>query len=150
MTKPKGVLPLLLANRVAKMSTAPMPPCYEDMCRSMEAAYQVDEVKNIRDKTLALEVYAKQMMNVEAERQACEIRLRAERGFSRLLRQQVKAKARAAAGNPTLADLGITRKQAAEWQALAEVPDDAFEKALATSGKKSAASIVATYKGSQG
>ena len=52
---------------------------YDAMCRAIDAAYHVDEVKDIRDKAVALETYARQAHNVEAERQACEIRLRAER-----------------------------------------------------------------------
>jgi hypothetical protein len=52
---------------------------YDAMCRAIEAAYKVDEVKDIRDQAIALEVYARQAHNVEAERKACEIRLRAER-----------------------------------------------------------------------
>jgi hypothetical protein len=52
---------------------------YDAMCRAIEAAYKVDEVKDIRDQAIALETYARQAHNVEAERQACEIRLRAER-----------------------------------------------------------------------
>jgi hypothetical protein len=57
------------------------------MCRAIGAAYEVDEVKDIRDKAIALETYARQAKNVEAERQACEIRLRAERKVGQLLKQ---------------------------------------------------------------
>jgi len=52
---------------------------YDAMCRAIEAAYEVDEVKDIRDEAIALETYARQAHNTEAERRACEIRLRAER-----------------------------------------------------------------------
>ena len=40
--------------------------------------------KDIRDKARAIEVYARQARNVEAERRACEIRLRAERRCGQL------------------------------------------------------------------
>ena len=52
---------------------------YDAMCRAIDAAYKVDEVKDIHDKAVALEIYARQAHNTEAEMQACEIRLRAER-----------------------------------------------------------------------
>ena len=52
---------------------------YDAMCQAIDAAYQVDEVKNIRDRAVALEHYSRLANNVEAERQCCEIRLRAER-----------------------------------------------------------------------
>ncbi len=35
----------------------------------------MDEVKDIRDKARAIEMYTRQAQNTEAERQACEIRL---------------------------------------------------------------------------
>lgn len=121
---------------------------YDAMCHAIAAAYEVDEVKDIRDKALALEVYSRQAHNTEAERQACEIRLRAERKAGQLLREMEKAKG----GNPsltprgsakTLGDLGITYDQSSNWQKLADVPDEQFETALAGEAKPTTNGIIA-------
>jgi hypothetical protein len=55
--------------------------------RCRDAAYEVDAVKDIRDGALAFEMYNRQARNTEAERRACEIRLRAERKTGQLLRR---------------------------------------------------------------
>jgi hypothetical protein len=100
-------------------------------------------------KARAFEVYQQQAQNTEAGRQACEIRLRAERKCGQLLREREKAKGgaqpgvgrRGAAGmqsdGPTaLSDLGISKQQSSDWQKLAEVPDDDFEAILSKPGQK--------------
>jgi hypothetical protein len=127
---------------------------YDAMCRAIDAAYEVDEVKDIRDKALAIEVYAKQAKNTEAERRACEIRLRAERKAGQLRREEEKNKGGRPAKNPcpggaqvlTNAErrehLGITEKQDRQWQALAAVPEEQFEAALAAPGKPSTNGII--------
>jgi hypothetical protein len=71
---------------------------YDSMCQSIAAAYEVDEVKDIRDRAAALEHYARQAHNIEAERQCCEIRLRAERKAGQLLAAMDKAKGAAKPG----------------------------------------------------
>jgi parvulin-like peptidyl-prolyl isomerase len=80
--------------------------------------YEVEEMKEIHDKALALEMYLRQAQNVEAERRCYEIRLRAEHKAGELLRQK-KAKGAAQPGTnrgatpspetraSTLADLSI-------------------------------------------
>jgi hypothetical protein len=45
-------------------------------------------------------------------------------------------------GNKTLSDLGITRDQSSQWQQLADVPDEEFERALAEPEKPSASRII--------
>ena len=64
---------------------------YDEMCRAIDVAYKVDEAKDIRDKAVAMESYFRQAKNTEAERRACEIRLRAERKGGELLKQIEKS-----------------------------------------------------------
>ncbi|MDW9825249.1 hypothetical protein [Sinorhizobium meliloti] len=127
---------------------------YDAMCRAIDEAYQIDEVKDIRDKALALEVYSRQAKNIEAERRACEIRLRAERKAGELRRQEQKAKGFNAASPPPPGgrtptnderrkELGISKKQDERWQKLAAVPQEEFEAALAEPGVPTANGIIA-------
>jgi len=110
---------------------------YDAMCHAISACHTVDEVKEIRDKARALEVYAQQALNTEAERKACEIRIRAERKAGELLREMKENGMRRIAADgrpkekasdaPTLTDLGITRDQSSQWQRLAAIPAEEFE-----------------------
>jgi hypothetical protein len=121
---------------------------YDAMCAAIDAAYQVDEVKDIRDKAVALEEYSTQAKNTEAERRACEIRLRAERKAGQLLASMEKAKGAREPGTgrgttrspegtaSKLNDLGISKKQSSNWQKLAAVPEKKFERALADTTHK--------------
>lgn len=56
-------LTVLPSQRLAEFT-----PRYEEMCQFIRATHAVDEVKDIRDKMLALQVYARQAQNSEAER----------------------------------------------------------------------------------
>ena len=112
---------------------------YDAMCLAIEVACAVDEVKDIRDKALAIQLYAKQAKNLDAERRAAEIRVRAERKCGELLAEQPKAKGgnpnlsngTTGCDTPTLTSLGITRDQSSQWQKLAAVPHSQFEEAIA-------------------
>jgi hypothetical protein len=118
---------------------------YGNMCAAITACHQVDEVLDIHDKARALEVYAMQARNIDAERKACEIRMRAERRTGELLAQLARNQTAgllqgplsngATTGpspyNKALADNKLTRQTAHRYQRLADVPRDDFEAELA-------------------
>lgn len=123
---------------------------YDRMCFAIAECHRVDEVKNLRDKAQALELYARQCKNTEAERQAANVRLRAERRTGELLSELARATPQTA--NPTgvkrepvsnaatrvaaspyseaLQSTGISRQSANRYEALAAVPTAQFEEAL--------------------
>lgn len=132
---------------------------YDAMCRAIDAAYEVDEVKELRDKAMAIEAYAKQAKNTEAERRACEIRLRAERKAGQLLASLERAprggdhkseqyqsggvgRIDPSPYQQTLADSKIGDRTARRWQQLAGVPDEQFEAALAGPDKPTTNGII--------
>jgi hypothetical protein len=120
---------------------------YDAMCRAIDQALAVDEVKEIRDRAVALAQYQRQANNIEAESQCCRIRLRAERKAGELLkamalhgeREGRGGDRKSKSGGTTLNDLGISRDQSALWQGLAEVPEKDFEAAIAGDRPTSAA-----------
>jgi hypothetical protein len=124
---------------------------YDAMCHAISAAYEVDEVKDIRDKARAMQAYFKLAQNVEAERQACEIRLRAERKAGQLLTQMEKAKGGSPTpspdgrGSPTLAALGVSYNQSSQWQSLAKIPDDDFEIAMQSAEQPTTGGLIAAH-----
>jgi hypothetical protein len=103
----------------------------------------VDEVKEIRDKAVAVAAYARQAQDTELESLASGIKLRAERRVGELLGETAargerqrghgdqRAESRATTPLPTLADLGITKDQSSRWQAIAKIPEAEFEGYLA-------------------
>jgi hypothetical protein len=56
------------------------------MCSAIAECYRIDKVKDIYDKAFALELYARQAKNTDAERKAANIRLRAERRAGEILK----------------------------------------------------------------
>jgi N6-adenosine-specific RNA methylase IME4 len=114
---------------------------YSAARRALAEAHRVDEVKDIRDKAIAMAAYAKQARDTELIRYATEIRLRAERRAGEMLREMAANGGRHDGSNkqnlrgsraatpvvPTLADLGITKTQSSRWQHLAQMPEAEFE-----------------------
>jgi hypothetical protein len=84
-----------------------------------------------------------------ASRQACEIRLRAERKCGELLSGDIERAGRGRpakmSGDTTLSDLHISRDQSSDWQRLAAIPDDEFEAALATEETPTTAGVLRAH-----
>lgn len=129
---------------------------YDAMCRAISECLRADEASQIRNQARALEVLAKQARNIEAERQAAEIRIRAERKWGQMFKQQDKATGHFAgkdadgnvrrsddATTETLKSLGVSKEQSSTWQKLAEASDKQFETAL----NKAASVTVPTTSG---
>jgi hypothetical protein len=119
---------------------------YDAACRAIAAARSVDEVKDIRDKAIAMRAYAKQAKNRDLEADAVEIRLRATRRLDQLRQGQKetiglnqgaagggkKASPRGLLINPrdlrpTLASQGIDKNLAQQARVLGAVSDERFE-----------------------
>lgn len=66
---------------------------YDAMIHAITECHRVDEVKDLRDKAMALEMYARQAKNKDAERKASDVRLRAERRTGELLKELARAEA---------------------------------------------------------
>jgi hypothetical protein len=133
---------------------------YNEAKRALTAAVNIDEVKDIRDKAVALRTYAMQARDRALIDQATEIRLRAERRAGELLAQMEKNKGAAGSGGPgrgkknpvasrdrvlgappKLADLGVNKSQSSRWQRLAGVPADDFEEFIASAQQKACAAV---------
>lgn len=135
---------------------------YERMCTAIAECSRVDEAKDIRDKALALEAYYRQARNLDAEREAANVRLRAERRVGELLKELARAepRERAERANATLGrsspdatnvtspyaaaldQHGMSRQTASRFQALANIPAATFETALRAPEKPSAAALL--------
>lgn len=136
---------------------------YDAAFKELMAAESVDEVKEIRDKAIALEAYAKQAMNTDMERAAVNIRIRAERKAGQMLKDLNPG--RGGNNNPEGSNQHVSRPkghsepltseyaqakqsanisdtQAKRWQQLADVEDDTFEEIMEDSEKLSTNRII--------
>jgi len=126
---------------------------YDAASRALAEAHRIDEVKDIRDKAVALEVYAKQAKDGELIAHATGIRKRAERRLGELMEDARNAgklakgtrgspvKGARVASGPTLADQGVDKHLADRARKAAAMPEAKFE---ATVARAAAAAVAAT------
>lgn len=135
---------------------------YEQARTALAECHKVDEVKDIRDKAEAMAAYARQAKDQELILWATEIKVRAERRTGELLRSMDKNTGVRLSGSiaghergsasrmshdettETLAEIGISRNQSSRWQALAAMPEEHFETAVATA-KESAGQVTTAF-----
>ena len=125
---------------------------YDEACRVIATLHDIDEVKDFHDKAAALQEYARQAKNYDLEKQAYEVRKRAERQAGIILIVMLEEGKRRAYGDrigfpiidddnknvvdnvtKTLSELGITPNQSMQWQRLAQLEAAKFEEAIAES-----------------
>lgn len=94
-------------------------------------ASSMDEVKDVRDRAEALRAYAKQAgLGLEAQNQAAEVKLRAERRAGELLAETHPLEHggnRRSSDRVSLETLGIASHENRRWQCIASLPEAAFE-----------------------
>jgi N6-adenosine-specific RNA methylase IME4 len=118
---------------------------YDAARHALAEARRVDEVKDIRDKAVAMVAYARQAKNRDLEADAIEIRMRATRRLDQLMRAQKETVGLAKGGEqyhdspstglssnpvPTLKQQGIDKNLAHQARRLGALSDKKFEQAV--------------------
>ena len=105
--------------------------------KALMEAKTLDDVKDIRDKAEAIRVYTKQQGGyLEAQNDAAELKIRAERKLGEMLKETVRheggrPKDKPSHGGSVLPD-GISYNQSSRWQKVADVPEEKLEEHIAS------------------
>lgn len=113
---------------------------YDQARLALAECRNVDEVKDIRDKSEAMRLYAKQANDTELEQWAAEIKLRAQRAIGEISAALEKQKGGFGILPPggkykteALAEAGISTSTAHRYEQLAAIPEPAVEAYIARS-----------------
>jgi len=109
---------------------------YDTAKRALAELISVDEVKLIRDKAIAIQEYARRAQDRQMELDACRYRLQCERRAGELLTETVsiggdrQSEKAVSSAVDTAFNIppGISRDQSSQWQRLAAIPEDIFDK----------------------
>ena len=126
---------------------------YEAARYALQICEQIDEVKGIRDKAAAMAAYARMAKDLDLLNWSTKLKLRGERKLGEMLAETE----RSVGGRPgktgqgsipvsdntvkTLEEIGLSKQQSSDFQAIAAIPEDKFEK-LVEAGKTSTAALV--------
>lgn len=113
---------------------------YDQARQALAACRNVDEIKDIRDKSEAMRLYAKQAQDTELEQWAAEIKFRAQRAIGELsatLPTQKGGFGIVPTGGKhkaeVLQDAGISTSTANRYEKLAAIPEPVIEEIIAKS-----------------
>jgi len=128
---------------------------YDAARRALAEAHRVDEVKDIRDKAVAMQTYARQAKDEDLIQHATEIRMRAERRIGELMAEAKEAghlakpgptsKKIGAAADPisakSLHDAGVDKHLADRARKMARLSENDFEKKVEGAKQKAVSAI---------
>ena len=143
----------LSAGTESQPAPKSLPAAFDDAKRALAECRNFDDAKLVRNKAIALAVYAKQAKDRSLIEDATAIRLRAERRAGEMLAEMEKNKGARGAGPgrgkkavvardrlldtaPKLSDIGVTKTQSSNWQRLAALAPDVFEERVARGQRK--------------
>ncbi|MBR0671157.1 hypothetical protein [Neoroseomonas soli] len=113
---------------------------YHQMCDAIRDVYERDEIAAIAktDPIRAIKLYCEQAATTAPEAMAVRIRLRAEKRIDSLMRKMRSRKqpspAKQDAPPPMPANPGVSAQEAADFIAMAALPNEQFEQMIAQPG----------------